>query len=52
MEAMGEGERRFDHALLGKQSTKPLKQSGCVAYAHTEHFACPRGRSPGAQFAL
>lgn len=45
-EAMDEGEKRFSYPLLGKQSTKPLKQSGCIAHAsvrswHTEQIACP-----------
>lgn len=47
-EAMDKGERRFSYPLLGKQSTKPLKQSGCIAHAsvrswHTQQIACPEG---------
>lgn len=47
-EAMDEGEKRFSYPLLGKQSTKPLKQSGCIAHAsvrswHTEQISCPEG---------
>lgn len=32
-EAVDEEGTSFHHPLLGKQSTKPLKQSGCIAHA-------------------
>lgn len=46
-EATDEGERRFYQPLLGKQSTKPLRQSGCIAHASVlswrrEQIPCPR----------
>lgn len=45
-EALEEGGRRLYHPLSGKQSTKPLKQSGCIAHAsvrswHMVQTACP-----------
>lgn len=44
---MDEGERRFYQPLLGKQSTKPLRQSGCTAHASVpswrrQQIPCPR----------